>query len=363
VTSDAPRLFFNSKGGDDRISVLPNDEKYLISKDEGVYVYDLAAIRAEAGFVHLNAIKASAWNTKIVVSDMKLTLAEKTTYDITVFAAENGTVTADVEKAAEGDKVTLTITPAEGYELDELSVAAGETAVEVAEDNTFTMPAAAVTVTATFKAKESGEEPEPAPELAYTDLAKEMFFQWSDWTNGEATAQANCEYKIGESTGQPYGDPSVNNYVDLSEYATLEVTATEGTPRFLFNRDMTEGQWSETEADSHLIDNTKGGWSAKYFTSVDNGDGTTTYVVDIAALVADKGYAHLHAIKGANFANVTVSDMKLGYVGEEPVIPVPTNIFEVAEDAALKDGKYFIDGQIVIVKGGKKYTVNGVELK
>ena len=519
VTSDAPRLFFNSKGGNDRITVLPNDEKYLISKDEGVYVYDLAAIKADAGFVHLNSIKASAYNTKTIVTEMKLATVEpyipeaageETTYAITITEAENGVVTADVEEAAEGDKVTLTITPSEGYELDALSVTAGETAVEVAEDNTFTMPAADVTVNATFKEKEGEPEPEPepveeylpapdltdfieiaqaqeepadsgnpladieeievegvpvtnyttkegvcvvfkmqnvdvsnsdyitikfaqptpeglsisfwggikaidlpagvdhydyvyddpkaeseiandiipqisiisiykeagkklsvygvykhvvAPELAYTDLTKEMFFQWSDWTNGEATAQANCEYKVGESTGQPYGDPSVNNYADLSEYATLEVTTTEGAPRFLFNRDVKEGQWSETEADSHLIDNTKGGWSTKYFSTVDNGDGTTTYVVDIVALVADKGYAHLHGIKGANWQDVTVTDMKLGYVGEEPVIPVPTNIFEVADDVNVKDGKYIENGQIVIVKGGKKYTVNGVELK
>ena len=174
VTSDAPRLFFNAKSQSDRISVLPNDETYLISKEEGVYVYDLAAIKADAGYVHLNAIKASAWNTKITVSEMKVATVEPyipeakpepepepATYAITIAATENGSVAADVEEAAEGDKVTLTITPAENYELDQLSVAAGETAVEVDEDNTFTMPAAAVTVSTTFKAVSVEPEPEP----------------------------------------------------------------------------------------------------------------------------------------------------------------------------------------------------------
>lgn len=203
----------------------------------------------------------------------------------------------------------------------------------------------------------------PKPELAYTDLTADMFFQWSGWTDAEATAQAYCEYKVGESSGQPYGDPSVNNYADLSGYTTLEVTVTEGAPRFLFNRDVAEGQWSDNEADSHLIDNTKSGWSDKYFSSTDNGDGTTTYVVDIAQLVADKGYAHLMAIKGANWANTTVTEMKLGYVGEKPALPVPTNIFEVADDAAVKDGKYFINGQIVIVKDGVKYNAAGVAIE
>jgi hypothetical protein len=200
-------------------------------------------------------------------------------------------------------------------------------------------------------------------ELAYTDLTPEMFFQWTDWTDAEPTASAYCEYKIDEASGQPYGDPSVNNYADLSEYATLEVTATTGSPRFLFNRDVAEGQWSETEADSHLIDNTKGGWSAKYFTSQDNGDGTTTYIVDIAAIVADKGFAHLMAIKGANWADVTVTEMKLGYVGEQPAIPVPTNINGVEDGASVKDGKYFINGQIVIVKNGVKYNAAGVAIQ
>ena len=200
-------------------------------------------------------------------------------------------------------------------------------------------------------------------ELAYTDLTPEMFFQWTDWTDAEPTASAYCEYKIDEASGQPYGDPSVNNYADLSEYATLEVTATAGSPRFLFNRDVAEGQWSETEADSHLIDNTKGGWSAKYFTSQDNGDGSTTYVVDIAAIVADKGFAHLMAIKGANWADVTVTEMKLGYVGEQPALPVPTNINGVEDGESVKDGKYFINGQIVIVKNGVKYNAAGVAIK
>lgn len=202
-----------------------------------------------------------------------------------------------------------------------------------------------------------------APALAYTDLTKEMFFVWSDWTDADATAQAGCAYEVGTSSGMPYGDGSVINYADLSEYATLEVTTTEGAPRFLFNRDVKDGQWNENEADSHLIDNTKGGWSAKYFTSKDNGDGSTTYIVDIAALVADKGYAHLHSIKGANWANTTVTDMKLGYVGEKPALPIPVAINGIAEGASVKDGKYFVNGQIVIVKNGVKYNAAGVAIK
>ena len=64
----------------------------------------------------------------------------------------NGTVKSDKQFGQEGDVITLTITPAEGYELESLTVKDGADAeVTVGEDNTFTMPATDVTVTATFK--------------------------------------------------------------------------------------------------------------------------------------------------------------------------------------------------------------------
>ncbi len=70
-------------------------------------------------------------------------------YAITIATIENGTVEADKAKAKEGETVTLTITPAEGYILDTVTVMAGEESVTVT-DNTFVMPAADVTISATF---------------------------------------------------------------------------------------------------------------------------------------------------------------------------------------------------------------------
>ena len=74
-------------------------------------------------------------------------------YGITVAAATNGAVTADKEAYA-GQEITLTVIPDENYELDVLSVKdADNNDVIVSAENKFTMPASAVTVTATFKAK------------------------------------------------------------------------------------------------------------------------------------------------------------------------------------------------------------------
>ncbi len=69
------------------------------------------------------------------------------TYTVTVTADENGTASADVTEAAEGDTVTLTATPNEGYEFDGWVVVAGDVVIT---DNTFVMPATAVEIKATF---------------------------------------------------------------------------------------------------------------------------------------------------------------------------------------------------------------------
>ncbi len=147
-------------------------------------------------------------------------------------------------------------------------------------------------------------------------LTADMFFAWDGWgADAQKTGPADCTFVLNESTGQPYGDSQVINYADLSLYSKLIVTVTEGTPRFLFNRDVDEGQWNENEEQSHLIDNTRNGWSAKYF-SQDGED----FIVDLKQMVKDKGFAHLHAIKGANWANVTVTRMDLVKAGKAQVV-------------------------------------------
>ena len=80
------------------------------------------------------------------------------TFAITIAEGiENGTVVADKQEAAEGDVITLTITPAEGFELDYITVTGVNTNVAVpVEDNKFTMPADAVNINAAFKATATG---------------------------------------------------------------------------------------------------------------------------------------------------------------------------------------------------------------
>lgn len=76
----------------------------------------------------------------------------KVGYTVTVSDSENGSVTADKAVAAVGDTITLTPAPAEGYELDALTVTDAAGAAVTVTDNQFNMPASNVTVAATFKA-------------------------------------------------------------------------------------------------------------------------------------------------------------------------------------------------------------------
>ena len=74
-------------------------------------------------------------------------------YTVTLSAAANGTVTANRTRATEGTEVTLAVTPAEGYELDTLTVTDATGNSVTVTDNKFVMPASNVTVAATFKAE------------------------------------------------------------------------------------------------------------------------------------------------------------------------------------------------------------------
>ena len=252
-----------------------------------------------------------------------------------------------------------TETEGKGYSEDLVkaltdAIAAGKAALAPAEGDPAptkeSLTAAAKAITDAIAALEA------AAPLADCDLTADMFFTWDavDAT-AKTTGKPGCAYDINKSTGMPYGDGTVNeyNYADLSGFDHLAITATEGEPRLLFNRAAQDDHQGPLS-----VELPRDYGQNKYEAVVDNGDGSKTFVINLKEIVAKDGYAHLHAIKGANWANTTVTEMKL-FVGESEYTDVLTAIEEVAEDAAVKDGKYFINGQIVIVKNGVKYNAAG----
>lgn len=175
-----------------------------------------------------------------------------------------------------------------------------------------TTPMESVTVTeaSTLYAiwEKNAEEPNSDPATTEAvDLTADGFSSWSDYVNGVILDAAPCALKIGEASDLPYGDGSVINYIDLSAYKELIVVASEGEPRFLLNRNEKDGQDPD-----HLINipNNPDQTDA-YETMIDNGDGTKTYSINLARVIEEWGYAHLHAIKGAGAYGSTVTVVSL----------------------------------------------------
>ena len=104
-------------------------------------------------------------------------------YTVSVEDLVNGTVETDPRRAQEGEEVTITVTPDDGYELDTLTVIDRDgDEVEVTEERdgtfTFEMPDSRVTIEATFV---------PVAE----DIAPEIP---TDWSNPYGDVAANAWY-------------------------------------------------------------------------------------------------------------------------------------------------------------------------
>ena len=86
-------------------------------------------------------------------------------YNVKVNPAENGQVSVSPTAAKEGETVTITASPSEGYVLDTLTVTDGAGNPVEVTNNSFKMPAGDVTVTATFKKSETPQPGEGETEI------------------------------------------------------------------------------------------------------------------------------------------------------------------------------------------------------
>lgn len=303
VTAGAPRFCFNRlvDGGQDnddeslsKMIDIPNNSRstanFQTKNGDNTYIIDLKAIAQKDGFAILHCIKGANYGN-VTVTGMYL-------YDPLLTQKE-----ALKEKIADASRYSSDYYSATSYEALQTAIAAAEAAIVAAGATAESLTAAGEALDAAVAGLQINE--------GYRELVAEDFFQWDAVQNPTSREAANGAYEIGTATQMPYGDPSVSEfkYANLKQYDKLIVTVSAGTPRFMFNRDMTEGQWSATESESHLIENTKGdanSWHAKYFSNEGN-----TYIVDLKQLVADKGIANLNAIKGANWQDVTITGMYL----------------------------------------------------
>lgn len=131
---------------------------YLFAKDGSditdIKLYKDANSTQKVEFAEFYDGTSKTAQKKVPVTDINFINypAAPTTYAVTTAETENGTVAVDKETASEGETVTITTTPDEGYEV--ATVTAGDAEVTGADNTyTFTMPAKAVDVVVTFKVK------------------------------------------------------------------------------------------------------------------------------------------------------------------------------------------------------------------
>ena len=143
----------------------------------------------------------------------------------------------------------------------------------------------------------------------YTKLTADMYKQWDNNlapTSGTATG---CAYELCKSTGQPYGDGSVQylKFADISAYDKLILLVKEGTPRVMLNRQAVGVGGGDSNG---------GGYVQLTDAAVDG---------KVEIDLSQWDYAHLNAIKGANYSNVTISDMVL-YKAADPLESYKENL-------------------------------------
>ena len=179
-------------------------------------------------------------------------------------SAKNGDVTVSPKNASKGDRVTVTVTPDKGYELDKLTVkdASGNKLKLTDKGNgkyTFTMPGSKVTVSAEFVEEQAASIFADVPADAYYAKAVEWAVK-KGITNGKANGlfgsndpctRGQIVTFLWRAAGSP-APKSMSSFADVAEdayYAKAVAWAVEngitggtGDGTFGVNNTCTRGQ-------------------------------------------------------------------------------------------------------------------------
>ena len=277
-------------------------------------------------------------------------------YTITIEPAENGTVTADKQTANMGETVTLTITPNEGYEFDQLTVMNGTTqvAVEITTEGkyTFVMPAGNVEISATFKMTDYAITIEPAEngtvtadkatanmgETVTLTITPNEGYEFDQLTVMNGTTQVAVEITTeGKYTFvMPAGNVEISATFKMTDYAiTIEpaengtVTADKETAHIGETVTLTVTPDKGYELDEiHVMNGTT------RLTTVSEDEGNHTFVMPAGNVVIS---ALFKETSGTGVHDATATDI------------LPRKVLR--------------DGQVYILRAGKTYTATGIEVK
>lgn len=159
-----------------------------------------------------------------------------TYFHLNIPSFDHGKVSCNSFRATYGSKVTLTVTPDDGYQLDSISVIRSNgKQVELTRDGneySFKMPGISVKVDATFS-----ELPGPVqPTISYSDVpANAWFVPAVEWV-----AQRGYMIGCGDGTFAPDGEIDASAIaVILAKLAGTDLSQYEG----LHDADIPDGQW------------------------------------------------------------------------------------------------------------------------
>lgn len=290
----------------------------------------------------------------VITSDTKVN-----TYTVTVNADSNGTCTPSKAIAAEGEKIELTVTPNEGFEVD--AVKLGDTVLTAAGGKyTFTMPANNVTVTVSFKAVVTQETAvEKATKALKAAGLKDSDINVVKWSDFKAIGEP--EEKTYSVTTAPTenGTVTVNPSSDVKEGTIVTITP-----------NPNEGYEVDTVMErDNVVPLTDG----KYTFTMPANDVTVT--VSFKAVVAQETAVEkaTKALKAAGVTEsdipvVTLSDFKeLGAPAVETYKVTVNEVEHCTVTVTPEDHSALINGTSVTVKVTPengyeaKIMVNGVE--
>lgn len=187
------------------------------------------------------------------------------------------------------------------------------------------------------------------------DLTKDVFFQYNSNTDGSKLDEPKtigCDYNVGISNGMVYGLSTVKwyAYADITSYKLLVLNVTEGTPRVMYNREIDPAKTPEADGVNHVEITT----DSPYLTIGAFDNNSKDYVYDLKAMAAAnpaKPYVHINAIKGANWANTTVTSMKLYMTTKDYLEEAIANANEALSKMTVESVKAQLKEDIDVANG------------
>ena len=307
-----------------------------------------------------------------------LTLYRKQTqHTVTVATCTNGSVSASVENGAtvlSGEIITLSNTPDAGYLLTEYNVykTGDETVKVTVTDGTFMMPAFDVTISAIFATITLGDGDNSAVIAANDGSVVNVQLNRS-FTEGVGyytlcvpfnmpASTIGTAYTLGAITKHVSGEEGGIN-INLTKVDNIEA----GVPYLVLPKTLTNPVFENVTINN--IDpatkaiSTSGAGVKVTFTGIINGGGDTNGTTEY--YVGDNGYLYNGTVAKLGLrAFFTITDEAGNPTPIRARVVANENVETGVEDIITTDtpAKVIENGQLIIIRDGVKYNVQGVRL-